>query len=204
MALAKIYGEEIEGARTSVQATKASVENLNLLQQGKGEVVFTLGDSLLLGYKGDEEAGFKAPLDKLRGIAAIYPNHIQIVATADSGIKTLDDLKGKRLSVGAPKSGTELNARAILRRRHQLRRPRQGRVPAVRRMVELMKNRQLDATLQSAGLGVASIRDLAASVPIQVVAVPGTSSRASARPTSPRPSRPAPTTARTRTCRPPP
>jgi TRAP transporter TAXI family solute receptor len=174
VALAKIYGEEIEGARTSVQATKASVENLNLLQQGKGEVAFTLGDSLLLGYKGDEEAGFKAPLDKLRGIAAIYPNYIQIVATADSGIKTLDDLKGKRLSVGAPKSGTELNARAILGAAG-ISYDDLGKVEYLpfAESVELMKNRQLDATLQSAGLGVASIRDLAASVPIQVVAVPG-------------------------------
>jgi TRAP transporter TAXI family solute receptor len=58
--------------------------------------------------------GFKAKLDKLRSIGAIYPNYIQIVATAESGIKTLADLKGKSLSVGAPKSGTELNSRAIL------------------------------------------------------------------------------------------
>src|SRR5207245_5346867 len=50
----------------------------------------------------------------LRGIAAIYPNYIQIVARADAGIKTLADLKGKKISVGAPKSGTELNARVIL------------------------------------------------------------------------------------------
>ena len=96
-----------------MQATKASVENLNLLQAGRGEIAFTLGDSLSDAWKGNEEAGFKTPLKKLRGIAAIYPNYIQIVARADSGIKTLADLKGKRISVGAPKSGTELNARAI-------------------------------------------------------------------------------------------
>jgi uncharacterized protein len=173
VALAKVYGEEIEGARTSVQATKASVENLNLLQQGKGEVAFTLGDSLLLGYRGDAEAGFNAPLDKLRGVAAIYPNYVQIVATEESGIKTLDDLKGKRLSVGAPKSGTELNARAILGAAG-ISYDDLGKVEYLpfAESVELMKNRQLDATLQSAGLGVASIRDLATSVPIQIVAIP--------------------------------
>src|SRR3546814_17265675 len=64
--------------------------------------------------KGDEEAGFPHKLDKLRTIAAAYKNYIQIVASASSGIKTLADLKGKRISVGAPKSGTEINARAIL------------------------------------------------------------------------------------------
>jgi uncharacterized protein len=173
VALAKIYGTAIPGSRTSVQATKASVENLNLLQQGKGEIAFTLGDSLLLGYQGDTEAGFKAPLDRLRGIAAIYPNYIQIVATADSGIRTLADLKGKRVSVGAPKSGTELNARAILKAAG-LGYDDLGKVEYLpfAESVELMKNRQLDATLQSAGLGVASIRDLAASVPIALVPVP--------------------------------
>lgn len=173
VALARVYGETIPEARTTVQATKASVENLNLLQQGKGEIAFTLGDSLLLGFEGDEAAGFSKPLDKLRGIAAIYPNYIQVVATADSGIKTLADLKGKRLSVGAPKSGTELNARAILGAAG-ITYDDLGKVEYLpfAESVELMKNRQLDATLQSAGLGVASIRDLAASVPITVVAVP--------------------------------
>src|SRR5689334_3134025 len=100
VALAKIYGDKIPGARPSVQATKASVENLNLIQQGKGEIAFTLGDSLADAWEGNEEAGFKSKLTKLRGITAIYPNYIQIVASQDSGIKTLADLKGKRLSVG--------------------------------------------------------------------------------------------------------
>ena len=99
--------------KTQVQATKASVENLILLQQGRGEIAFTLGDSLKAAWEGDGSAGFKSKLDKLRTLGAIYPNYIQIVATSDSGIKTLADLKA-RVSVGAPKSGTELNSRAIL------------------------------------------------------------------------------------------
>src|SRR5512132_2253264 len=113
VALSNIYAKAIPDAKASVQATKASVENLNLLQAGRGEIAFTLGDSLSDAWKGNEEAGFKTPLKQLRGIAAIYPNYIQIVARADSGIKTLADLKGKNISVGAPKSGTELNARTI-------------------------------------------------------------------------------------------
>ncbi|MFB2595381.1 TAXI family TRAP transporter solute-binding subunit [Paracoccus sp. p4-l81] len=173
VALSKIYGEGIEGARVQVQATKASVENLNLLQQGKGELGFSLGDSVKMAVEGDAEAGFKAPLDKLRGIAAIYPNYIQIVASQESGIKTLADLKGKSLSVGAPRSGTELNARAILAAAGMS----YDDLSKVEYLpfaesVELMKNRQIDATLQSAGLGVASLKDLATSVPVQVVAVP--------------------------------
>ena len=173
VALANVIGKALPSLKTSVQATKASVENLNLLQAGRGEIAFTLGDSLSDAWKGNEEAGFKSPLKKLRGIAAIYPNYIQIVARGDAGIKTLTDLKGKNVSVGAPKSGTELNARAILSAAGMSYEDL-GKVEYLdfAQSVELMKNRQLDATLQSAGLGVASIRDLATSVPIVVVEVP--------------------------------
>ncbi|MFG1247457.1 TAXI family TRAP transporter solute-binding subunit [Xanthobacter flavus] len=175
VAISKVIGEKVPGTRPSVQATKASVENLNLMQQGKGEVAFTLADSLADGAAGKEEAGFKAPLTKVRALGGIYPNYIQIVASKDSGIKTIADLKGKRLSVGAPKSGTELNARAILNAAG-LKYEDLGKIEYLpfAESVELMKNRQLDATLQSAGLGVASIKDLANSVPIVVVEVPGT------------------------------
>lgn len=173
VALAKIYGEKIEGARTQVQATKASVENLNLLQQGRGEIAFALGDSVKMAWEGDPDAGFKAPLDKLRGIAAIYPNYIQIMASRESGIETLSQLQGKSLSVGAPKSGTELNARAILDAAGMTY-EHLGKTEYLpfAESVELMKNRQLDATLQSAGLGVSSFRDLAASLDVQLVAIP--------------------------------
>ncbi|MEE7463618.1 C4-dicarboxylate ABC transporter [Methylobacterium fujisawaense] len=173
VALSKVFTEKLPGTRPSVQATKASVENLNLVQAGKGELTFTLGDSLAAGWKGDEEAGFRRKLDKLRGVSAIYPNYVQIVASKESGIRTLADLKGKRLSVGAPKSGTELNARAILEAAG-LSYKDLSKVEYLPfgESVELMKNRQLDATLQSAGLGVSSIRDLATGTPITVVAIP--------------------------------
>jgi TRAP transporter TAXI family solute receptor len=173
VAIGKIFSDKIPGVKTQVQATKASVENLVLLQQGRGEIAFTLGDSLKAAWDGDAEAGFKSKLDKLRTIGAIYPNYIQIVATADSGIKTLADLKGKSLSVGAPKSGTELNSRAILGAAG-LSYKDMGKIEYLpfAESVELMKNRQLNATLQSAGLGVASLKDLSTATEITVVSVP--------------------------------
>ncbi|MCI4440911.1 TAXI family TRAP transporter solute-binding subunit [Tibeticola sp.] len=173
VALSQIFGKAIPNARSTAQVTKASAENLNLLQAGRGELAFALGDAVSDAWKGDAEAGFKTKLDKLRGLSATYNNYIQIVASADSGIKTLADLKGKRVSVGAAKSGTELNARAILKAAG-LSYADLGKVEYLPfgESVELMKNRQLDATLQSAGLGVASIRDLATAVKIVVVPVP--------------------------------
>ena len=173
VAIGKIYSDKIPNVKTQVQATKASVENPILLQQGRGELAFTLGDSLKAAWEGDEEAGFKSKLDKLRVLGAIYPNYIQIVATSDSGIKTLADLKGKSLSVGAPKSGTELNSRAILAAAGMTYK-NMGKVEYLpfAESVDLMKNRQLNATLQSAGLGVASLKDLSTSTEITVVSVP--------------------------------
>lgn len=172
-ALTKIYGDNIKGSKVQVQVTKASVENLNLLQEGKGEIAFVLGDSAKDAWAGNEDAGFKNKLDKLRIIGAIYPNYVQIVASKGSNIKTLADLKGKRISVGAAKSGTELNARAVLAAAGMSYKDL-GKVEYLpfAESVELIKNRQLDATLQSAGLGVASLKDLANSVEINVVAVP--------------------------------
>jgi TRAP transporter TAXI family solute receptor len=173
VALSQIYTKAIPAAKSSVQATKGSVENLNLLEAERAELGFSLGDSLSDAWKGEADAGFKAPLKKLRTMAAIYSNYVQIVATADSGIKTLADLKGKNISVGAPKSGTELNARALFKAAG-LSYKDFAKVEYLPfgESVELMKNRQLDATLQSAGLGVASLRDLAASQKIVVVPVP--------------------------------
>lgn len=173
VALSEIYGQNIEGARTQVQSTKASVENLNLLQQGKGELGFALGDSVKYAWEGNEEAGFKAPLTKLRAIAAIYPNYVQIAALKEAGIATITDMGGKSLSVGAPKSGTELNARAILGAAG-LSYDDLGKVEYLpfAESVELMKNRQLEATLQSSGLGNAAIKDLASSQEITIVSVP--------------------------------
>jgi hypothetical protein len=173
VALSKLYGEALPNAKISVQSTKASAENVNLLQAGRGEVAFALGDTVSNAYKGVEEAGFKKPLTKLRALGAIYPNYIQIVASKESGIKTLADLKGKRISVGAPKSGTELNARALFKAAGMSYEDfAKTEYLPFGESVELMKNRQLDATLQSAGLGVASLRDLSSAIEIVVVSIP--------------------------------
>ncbi|WP_372826861.1 TAXI family TRAP transporter solute-binding subunit [Polaromonas sp.] len=173
VALSQIYAKAIPNVRATAQVTKASAENLNLLQAGRGELALALADSVSNAWKGEAEAGFPKKLDKLRGLSATYSNYIQIVANADSGIKTLADLKGKRISVGAAKSGTELNARAVFKAAG-LSYSDLSKVEYLPfgESVELIKNRQLDATLQSAGLGVASIRDLATSVKIIVVPVP--------------------------------
>lgn len=173
VAMAQIYSDQIENTQATVQATKASVENLNLLEAGRADVGISLADTVADAVAGNQDAGFEKPLAKIRSMGNLHTNYVQIVARADLGINSLHDLKGKRISVGAPKSGTELNARAVFKAAGL----RYEDMAAVEFLpyaesVELMKNRQLDATLQSAGLGMAAFRDLAISIPITFVAIP--------------------------------
>ena len=97
MALSSIYGNAIKGVSFTVQATQASVENLRLLEAGDDELAFTLSDSLANAVS-SKEAGS----DRLRGVAALYPSYVHLIASKESGITTLGHLKGKRVSLGAP------------------------------------------------------------------------------------------------------
>jgi len=172
-ALSSIYAKAIPGADVTVQATAGSVRNLRLLEASDGEVAFTLGDSLADAWAGNNQAGFDRPSTKLRAIAKIYPNFIQIVASNRSGIKTLADLKEKRVSVGAEGSGTALNAAAIFKAAgftfNDLAKVDHSPFASSVRLVE---QGSLDATLQSAGLGVESIRHLLASGQSTLIPVP--------------------------------
>jgi uncharacterized protein len=170
-------GEKIDkapaGIKTSIQGTKGSADNLDRLQQGNGDIAFALGDALADAWNGNEEAGFVTPHRKLRGIAGLYPDYIQIVARGDAGISTLSDLEGKRVSVGQRKSGTELYARAIFTAAG-LSYERFAKVEYVPlgESVELMKDGRIDAMLQSVALGAIALRDLANAIDIVVVPIP--------------------------------
>ena len=173
IALAKIYERTIPGAKVVVQSTQASVENFNLLQQRRGVLAFGQGDVMSDAVKGNIEAGFPSSRDRLRMVAAIYPNYLHLVALKSAQIRSIQDLKGKRVSVGAARSGNELNARVLLGAAGMsyadLKRVDYS---AYTEAVVLMKDNQLDATLISAGLGVAAVRELATSIPIDIVPIP--------------------------------
>jgi TRAP transporter TAXI family solute receptor len=172
-ALSNIFAAKIPGTKPSVQSTKGSVENLNLLQQGRAEIAFTQGDALAFAWAGDADAGFKSKFDTLRGIAAIYPSYIHIVALKESGIKTIADLKGKRLSVGAPRSGTELDTRTLLRAAGiDYKDLGKAVYLPFEESVDLMKNIQLDATLQVGGLGIPAVLEIANAFSVVFVEVP--------------------------------
>lgn len=172
-ALSSIFIKTVPDSRWSVQVTQGSVENLRLLEAGDGELAFSLGDAVSAAWKGDPEAGFKSAFKKLRGVAAIYRNYVQLVVSQSSGVNTLADLKGKRVSVGPKQSGTELNARAILAASGVSYSDFAKLVYLpFGQSAKLIEKGELDATLQSAGLGVESIRQLSSAIPIKILAIP--------------------------------
>ena len=112
-AVADILNKNIPGANASAQSTGASVANINLLQQGKVDLAFVQNDIAYYAVNGVEMFKDKK-VAGLKGIATLYPETVQIVTIAKSGITSIDQLKGKRVAVGAAGSGTEANARQIL------------------------------------------------------------------------------------------
>lgn len=112
-ALADVLNKNVPGANASAQSTGASVANVNLLKEGKVDIAFIQNDIAYYAVNGTEMFKDKK-VESLKGLATLYPETIQIVTTAKTGIKSLADLKGRKVAVGAAGSGTEANARQIL------------------------------------------------------------------------------------------
>jgi uncharacterized protein len=110
--LAELISSEIDGYKAVAEVTGASVENMGLIHRQDSDLAIALADTVHQAYYGGER--FNGNKLNVLALASLYPNAIQIVALADSGITSLEDLKGKRVSVGAPGSGTEVNAKALL------------------------------------------------------------------------------------------
>jgi TRAP transporter TAXI family solute receptor len=172
-ALSRIYATAIPDAKATTRASRTPAEGLNELQAGRAELALAPGGVLTAAWRGDEQAGFKVPLDRLRGLSAIHDTYVQFVARADAGIRTVGDLKGKRVSVGTARSPAEINARAILRAAG-LSYKDLAKVEYLPygQSAELIKDRQLDATLQSTTAGAMSLRDLATATKLVIVAIP--------------------------------
>lgn len=111
--LAELINKHIEGASAVAEVTGASVENMGLVWRGDSDVALALADTVYQAYSGTGDFEGRQ-LENIRALASIYPNAVQIVTLAESDIHSIDDLRGKAVSVGAPGSGTELNARALL------------------------------------------------------------------------------------------
>ena len=111
--LAEVVNKHIEGYSATAEVTGASVENMGLIATGDADLAIALADTVAQAYTGTGKFEGQQ-LSMVRGLTSLYANMVHIVALERSGITSLADIKGKRVSVGAPGSGTEVNTQAIL------------------------------------------------------------------------------------------
>ena len=111
-AIAQVITNKSGGAiSVTAQATGASGENMRLVQAGDVDFAMVQNDVADSAFNG--LAPFRSKLDNVRVIGRLYPEYLHVVASKDSGVKALEDFKGKKVSVGARGSGNEVNCRQI-------------------------------------------------------------------------------------------
>ena len=98
-------GRKSHGIRCSVQSTEGSIDNLELLKSGEVQIAVAQSDWQYHAYNGTDYFSNRKPLTELRSLFSLHSEPFTVVARKDSGIKTFDDLKGKRVNVGAIGSG---------------------------------------------------------------------------------------------------
>jgi uncharacterized protein len=169
--LAALISKHIPGVEATAEVTTASVDNMKLLHADRVALAFTLPDSALEAYQGTLK-GMKEKVP-VRSLAAIYSNYMHIVALDGIGIKTVADLKGKRVSTGAPGSGTEIIALRVLEAYgispKDLR--TQDRLGAAE-SAGALKDRKIDAFFWDGGLPTAAVLDLGATPGITIRLIP--------------------------------
>lgn len=161
------------GYKTSATATGATAENINALLTGQGEMAIAMSDSVIQAVEAFGAYEGKPPAANLRAMMGLWPNFCQIVTTADSGIRTFQDLKGKRVGVGAPNSGVELNARMMFEAHGMSYKDCRVDYLSYGEAIDQMKNGLCDAAFVTSGLGNATIRELGISKKIAFVPVEG-------------------------------
>lgn len=164
--LAKLLSKNIPGVEATAEVTAASVENLNLLNQKSADIAFTLADTAYDAVSGRGKFQSKLPL---QAVALLYGNITHVVAMADSPINSIKDLKGKKVSVGAANSGTEVIALRLLKAA--------GLDPdkditkerlSVGESAAAMKDKKIDAFFWSGGLPTAGVLELASTPNVKI------------------------------------
>jgi uncharacterized protein len=148
--------------KASAAETGASVQNIQQLVAGDYDVAFALADTAADAVNG--KASFEGKPQDIEALARIYPNYTQVVVRADSGINSVADMKGKRISTGSPKSGTEVIANRLLEAAGVGQSDISAQRLALRPTVDQMKSGQIDGLFWSGGLPTPELTDLTTSL----------------------------------------
>ena len=170
-AMAEIFNKNIPGMNASAQSTGASVANINLIKDGKVELALVQNDIAYYAANGTEMFKDKK-VEAIQGIASLYNETIQIVTIEGKGIKTVADLKGKRVAVGALGSGTEAYARQIMEIFGITYADIKPQYLSFGEAANGLKDGNIDVAFVTAGAPTAAIQDIAAQHKVSLVSVP--------------------------------
>ena len=161
---------EATGIDTNAETTGASAENMQSIKDNKGEIAFTQTD--IASYATEGKLMFDGnAIDNIKAIGTLYPETIQIVTTEKSGIKTVEDLKGKKVSIGAPGSGTAANAEQILEAYGLTLDDIKKQDLSFDESVSGIKDGNIDAAFVTAGHPTAAVEELSATDKVVIVPV---------------------------------
>lgn len=176
-AIANIWNTKVAGMNVTAQSTGASAENLRLISKGEAEFAIVQNDVMDYAYNGtDMFAGNK--LDNLATIGTLYPEVVQIAASQASGIKSVADMKGKRVSVGDAGSGVEFNAKQILEGYGLTFDDIKKANLSFKESSDGLQNGTLDACFVTAGVPNAALQELAISAGLVLIPVDGAAAQA--------------------------
>ena len=171
-AIANIWNTKIENMNVTAQATGASAENLRLINKGEAEYAIVQNDVMDYAYNGtDLFAGEK--LANIMTIGTLYPEVVQIAVSKDSGIKSIADFKGKRISVGDAGSGVEFNAKQIMEGYGLTFDDIKKSNLSFKESAEGIQNGTLDGCFVTAGVPNAALQELAFTAGLTLVPVDG-------------------------------
>jgi uncharacterized protein len=164
--MANIISKYIPYTEATAEVTTASVDNCRLVGAGKAELALIMADTGWDAYQGRAQFKEKVPL---RTVAVLYPNNMHVVTLEGKGIEKVTDLKGKRVSTGAPGSGTEVMALRVIEAfgldpTKDMTRDKLG----VSESAGALKDRKIDAFFWVGGLPTAAVTDLGATPGIKM------------------------------------
>ncbi|HCM28021.1 MAG: C4-dicarboxylate ABC transporter substrate-binding protein [Treponema sp. GWB1_62_6] len=169
-AMAQIWNKSIANMNVTAQSTGASKENIRLVGRGEADLAMVQNDVMDYAFKGIELfAGEK--VEGFRTIAVLYPEFVQIVVSPSSGINSVADMKGKRISVGDAGSGVEANAKQILEAYGLSFDDVKAARLSFKESASGLKDKQLDGFFVTGGIPNAAIQELSALAPVKILAI---------------------------------
>jgi hypothetical protein len=170
-AMAKIWNSKIKDMNVTAQTSGASGENVRLINKKEVELALVQSDTLDFAFNAKE--AFKEKLTGMGAIAVLYPEIVQVVVAAGGPIKSFADLKGKKVGVGAPGSGTEANFRQLLDAYGMKKEDVNAQFLSFSESAEAFKDKHIDAFIVTGGIPNSAIMDVSTTNEIRILGIAG-------------------------------